>query len=221
MIVTIDGPSGTGKSTVAREVAKRLGFVYFDTGAMYRAFTWFVMEHSGVPIPDLLDQFTFHIEETPKEKRYYVNDREVTEVIRSRSVTARVSEISALKEVRAALLEVQREFGRVQNAVFEGRDIGSVVFPQAEVKIFLTADPKIRAERRFEEMRAKNPEEANDLDREVMLAEIIERDRYDSSRELAPLRCPEGAFTIDTTHLSIETVVEKILDFFSQKKSSL
>lgn len=218
MIITIDGSSGTGKTTVARHVAERLRFVYFDTGAMYRAFTWFVLEHN-VDIKDapaielLLKNFHFNVREDEAGKHYLVNERDVTEVIRSRLITARVSAVSALPQVRSALLGIQHEFGERQNAVFEGRDLGTVVFPQAEVKIFLTADPRIRAERRLQEMVVKKSADVEGIDRNVVLVDILERDRLDSSRELAPLRCPEGAFTIDTTQLSIDEVVDSIVKY--------
>ncbi len=218
MIVTIDGSSGTGKTTVARHVAEKLHFAYFDTGAMYRAFTWYVLEHN-VDLKDasaielLLKNFHFDVVEDDKGKRYFVDGRDVTEVIRSRFVTARVSAVSALPQVRSALLNIQHDFGAKQNAVFEGRDLGTVVFPQAEIKIFLTADPRVRAERRLNEITAKNAHEAQGIDRNTVLVDILERDRLDSSRELAPLRCPDGAFTIDTTQLSIDEVVESIVKY--------
>ncbi len=222
MIITIDGPSGTGKSTVARKVAERLGFVYFDTGAMYRAFTWFVIQHS-VDIHDqtavqrLLEQFDFKIQEKEGEKRYFVGGHDVTIVIRSRLVTAQVSAISALKQVRSHLLKTQHEFGMAQNAVFEGRDLGTAVFPQAEIKIFLTAEPLVRAERRLTEVLQKKPEEAWGVSRLQMLADLMARDEYDSTREVAPLRCPEDAYQIDTTHLSIDQVVDLIVKYCSER----
>ncbi|MES2121864.1 MAG: (d)CMP kinase, partial [Chlamydiota bacterium] len=161
----------------------------------------------------LLNNFHFAVVEDEKGKHYFVDGRDVTEVIRSRFVTARVSAVSALPQVRSALLNIQHEFGAKQNAVFEGRDLGTVVFPQAEIKIFLTADPRVRAERRLNEIAAKNSQEAQGIDRNTILVDILERDRLDSSRELAPLRCPEGAFTIDTTQLSIDDVVESIVKY--------
>lgn len=218
MIITIDGASGTGKSTVARTLAVKIGFVYFDTGAMYRAFTWFVMEknvdvNDSDAIERLLTHFKFNIEEKEGVKHYFVAERDVTEVIRSRHVTARVSEVSAIALVRRSLLGIQYEFAKTKNAVFEGRDLGTVIFPQAEVKVFLEADPQIRAERRLNEILAKNSEESRNLNRNQMVQDLLERDRYDSTREHAPLRCPEGAFKIDTTDLSIDQVVDKIVNY--------
>jgi cytidylate kinase len=222
MIITIDGPSGTGKTTVARRVADRLHFVYFDTGAMYRCFTWFVLEHNvdirdSSAIEDLLKNFIFNVVEKNNVRQYFVGDRDVTEVIRSRPITAHVSAVSALREVRAFLLTIQHRFAERKNAVFEGRDLGTVVFPNAELKIFLTADPEVRAERRLNEILEKRPEEARDNSREQMLADIIRRDEYDSTREIAPLRCPPDAFQIDTSHLLIDQVVDQIVKYFDQK----
>lgn len=220
MIITIDGPSGTGKSTVARSVAEKLGFIYFDTGAMYRAFTWFVIQR-GIDINDLaavqkcLEEFDFNIVEKDHQKRYLVGGTDVTEAIRTREVTAFVSPVSAIKEVRTFLLTCQYNFAQTQNAVFEGRDLGTVVFPKAEIKVFLTAEPHVRAERRLKEILAKNPNA--DLDTKQMLADILRRDEYDSTREVAPLRCPPDAFQIDTTHLSIDQVVDQIVKFASEQ----
>lgn len=229
MIITIDGPSGTGKTTVAQKVAERLRFVYFDTGAMYRCFTWFVLEHNAEindssEINELLKKFDFNIIEKDKEKNYFVGNQNVTEVIRSRPVTANVSAVSALKEVRAFLLNFQHRFAKIQkNAVFEGRDLGTVVFPNAEVKIFLSADPQIRAERRLSEILGKRPEEAKRMNREQMLSEMILRDKLDSTRKIAPLRCPPDAFQIDTSYLSIDQVVEQIVKYCEtiQSKTNL
>ena len=138
-------------------------------------------------------------------------------VIRSRPVTAKVSAVSALREVRSFLLHIQHRFAKTQNAVFEGRDLGTVVFPHAEIKIFLTADPQVRAERRLNEILLKKPEEGNGISRSQMLSDIMARDEYDSTREVAPLRCPPDAYQIDTTHLSIDQVVDQIVKYFVQK----
>ncbi len=218
MIITIDGPSGTGKSTVARLVAKELQFVYFDTGAMYRAFTWLVTErkidiHDEVALQRALEDFDYKIIETSYEKRYFVNEEDVTDAIRSLAVTQAVSAVSALGKVRTFLLEFQHRFAKAQNALFEGRDLGTVVFPNAEVKIFLYADPTVRAERRMKELLLKKSEEFKGLSHEQILEDIMRRDAYDSSREIAPLRCPSDAFKIDTTDLSIDQVVSQIVNY--------
>lgn len=218
MIVTIDGPSGTGKTTVARNVAKQLHFVYFDTGAMYRAFTWLTMQR-GIDINDseaiqkCLEEFDYKIVDKQGQKHYFLGAVDVTDAIRSSAVTKAVSAVSALKQVRTFLLNVQYRFAKAEDAVFEGRDLGTVVFPQAEIKVFLTADPRVRAERRLKELLEKKPEEVKGLKPEQMLEEIMRRDEHDSTREVAPLRCPPDAFQVDTTHLSVDQVVEQIVNY--------
>jgi len=216
MIITIDGPAGTGKTTVAKKVAEILGFDYFDTGAMYRSITWQLLEKNATlsdeeEIEKNLAAFSFEIQRNGGSVRYFVNGIDVTAAIRSQKVTARVSFVSSLKKVRESLWEIQRKFAKNRNAVFEGRDMGTVVFPQAEVKIFLTARAEERAQRRLKELEEKNPEEAALFNLETMRAEIAKRDDTDSSRELAQLRCPEDAYVIDTSDLSIDQVVDQIL----------
>jgi len=222
MIITIDGPSGTGKSTVARQVAHRLQFVYFDTGAMYRAMTWLVIKRD-IDITDssamerCFKEFDYKIVNTGEQKRYFVGDQDVSAEIRSRAVTQKVSAVSAIARVRAFLLELQYSFAKRQNVVFEGRDLGSTVFPNAEVKIFLDADPRVRAERRMKEMLQKNPEDLKGVNSEQMLLEIMRRDEYDSTRAIAPLCCPPDALKIDTTHLSIDQVVAQIVHYCADR----
>ena len=218
MIITIDGPAGTGKTTIAKKVAERLHFLYFDTGAMYRAVTWAMMKKNIAPsdaekIKNLLENFAFTIKGENKQKKYYVDEMDVTEEIRSVEVTRAVSEVSALAPVRESLWSIQRNFAKEGNAVFEGRDMGTVVFPDAEVKIFLTARPEVRAQRRMHEMLQKNPQEAAKIDQDILLEEMAKRDAYDSSRSLAPLKCPEDAFVIDTSDLTIDEIIESILKY--------
>lgn len=221
MIITIDGPSGTGKTTVAKNVAEKLKFVFFDTGAMYRAFTWFLLENNvdvqdRAGVEQCLKEFTFSIHQEEGKKRYFVGEQDVTEVIRSRLITVHVSPVSALAEVRSLMVQKQREFAQNQDCVFEGRDLGTVVFPQAEVKVYLTADPQIRAERRLNEMLEKTPEEVRDLSRLQMLTDLMQRDEYDSKREIAPLRCPPDALQIDTTKLTIDQVGDRIVKYAAE-----
>ncbi|HSW87140.1 MAG TPA: (d)CMP kinase [Rhabdochlamydiaceae bacterium] len=225
MIVTIDGPAGTGKTTVAKKVAEALHFPYFDTGAMYRAVTWLLLEKQ-IEFSDVeriekeLSHFTFIIKGEGEDKRYIVDGQDVSQQIRSQKVTAAVSQVSALPSVRLALWKMQHEFGKKGDAVFEGRDMGTVVFPDAEVKIFLTARPEIRAQRRLNEIIEKKSSDANEMDHDKMLAEIIRRDEYDSSRTLAPLKCADDAFIIDTSDLSIDQVVNAILKYIKNKKKN-
>lgn len=226
MIITIDGPSGTGKSTVARLVAEKLGITHFDTGAMYRSITWKLLKEE-IPLEDqkkvdqILESFSFEIREHDGQKFYFVGDVDVTKLIRTQQVTDHVSAVSALPNVRRKLSQLQKEFGEKENAVFEGRDLGTVIFPDAEVKIFLTAKPEVRAQRRLAEMRKKMPSEAKLFDEKKMVKELQRRDAYDSSREVAPLRCPKNALKIDTSKLSIEQVVEKILLVYQKKVKKL
>lgn len=191
---------------------------------MYRAFTWFVLQHN-VDVSDLqgiqklLEKFDFKIVEKGGEKHYFVDGHDVTLIIRSRPVTAHVSAVSAIKEVRSYLLKTQHDFAKTRDAVFEGRDLGTVIFPHAEVKIFLTAEPLVRAERRLNEILEKKPEEALGISRLQMLNDIVKRDEYDSTREVAPLRCPPDAYQIDTTHLSIDQVVDQVVNYTLEKRS--
>ncbi len=214
MIVTIDGPSGTGKTTVARKVAEQLGFVYFDTGAMYRAVTYKVLQNQislkdQTQLGHLLDDFQFSIRKKDQNYSYYINEEDVTEVIRKPEITRKVSEVSALPAVREALVCIQQAFAEQGDAVFEGRDMGTVVFPQAEYKFYLDAKPSIRAERRYLELKNK----IKGTSQEEVLKELMERDKLDSSRELSPLRQAEDAVYIDTSGLSIDAVVALILTY--------
>lgn len=216
MIVTIDGPAGTGKTTIARLLAEKLKFKYFDTGAMYRALTYQIVDHNiDLHNPEMLlsflSAFQFDIRDEGKEKKYFVGEKDITDLIRTPSVTQKVSEVAAHPEVRKKLVAIQKEFGKGKNAVFEGRDMGTVVFPKAELKIFLTARPEVRAERRYLEFKEKKmPSSQNEV-----LKELIERDHFDSSREISPLRQAEDAHVIDTSDLTITQVIEKILSLMS------
>lgn len=217
MIITIDGPVATGKSTVARRLAEQLGYIYFDTGAMYRAVAYGIMKQN-VDIEDpaalaaFLNGFHFSIQVRRGSKHYFIGDEDVTEQIRSQAVTGHVSKIAAQRAVRDKLVALQRSMAQGVNAVFEGRDMGSVVFPKADLKIFLTASPEVRARRRLDELRRDRPEEAKELTLEQMTREIEERDRYDSTRENSPLRKASDAFEVDTSNRTIDEVVFQILE---------
>lgn len=218
MIITIDGPAGTGKSTIAKRVAALLGFAFFDTGAMYRAVAWFFLQKKiGIEdehkIDTALKEFRYEIREHEGHKRYVVNNNDITEAIRTPEVTAMASGVAALPIVRQALVKVQRAFAHNKNSVFEGRDMGSVVFPEAEVRIFLTATPEIRAERRYKEWVSKQGSSAQTLTREQVLKDMIERDERDSTRACSPLKKAEGAKEIDTSYLTIDQVITVILDY--------
>jgi 1-acyl-sn-glycerol-3-phosphate acyltransferase len=222
MIITIDGPAGTGKTTVAKTVAERLGLPYFDTGAMYRSVAYLIL-HEKIPLSDerriseLLTDFNFEIRVHGIERKYFANGMDVTDVIRSQAVTNIVSPVSALHVVREALWQIQRRFAKKRGGVFEGRDMGSVVFPKAPIKIFLTATPEVRAERRLAELQEKRPEEVKNTNHQQMVEELMKRDQIDSSRSLAPLICPPDAYVIDTSNLTLEQVVGRILEYKAKK----
>ncbi|MFN0064951.1 MAG: (d)CMP kinase [Chlamydiales bacterium] len=205
MIITIDGPAGTGKTTIARNLARRIGYNYFDTGALYRSITYLVLKGER-ELADILLDFRLSMEKRGEEMCYFANGEDVTEKIRSKEVTAKVSEISAHPQVREALISVQREFAQNNNAVFEGRDLGTVVFPKADLKIFLTARAAVRAQRRYLELRQKK----EIVSEEEVFAQLTQRDHLDSTREIAPLKQAEDAIKIDTSDLTIDQVVEQI-----------
>ena len=213
MIITIDGPSGTGKSTVARGLADSLGITYFDTGALYRAISWKILKegiayHEKEELLSLLKAFSYRIQTIDEEKHYFVGKTDVTMAIRSPEVTAIVSEVSALKEVREALKPLQINFSKEIDAVFEGRDLGTVVFPHADIKFYLIARPEVRAERRYKELQQKFPDQT--FSRQKTLQEIESRDKSDSTREIAPLRQADDAILVDTSDLTVEEVVLKL-----------
>jgi len=217
MIITIDGPSGTGKSTVAKKVAEKLGFTYFDTGAMFRAIAYGVIANQiDYKNQELLIHFLQSAELTLKNQHgkthFYLNGSDVTGHLRTAPVTLLSSKISTIKEVRDKLSQLQRDLVKGDiSAVFEGRDMGTVIFPKAEVKIFLTAAPLVRAKRRYDELVAKDPSMAQSMTLEKTLQAIQERDERDENREIAPLKAASDAYLIDTSSLSIDEVVEQII----------
>ncbi|MDR1357833.1 MAG: (d)CMP kinase [Coriobacteriales bacterium] len=220
MIIAIDGPAGSGKSTVAKLVAKRLGFAYLDTGAMYRAVAWRALD-TQVDLDDdaaltriaLSDAIRFGYqagEALPSE--VFIADEDVTRAIRRPEIDAVVSKVSAVAGVRHALVAQQQSIGGERDTVMEGRDIGTTVFPHAELKIFLTASPEARAARRLGQNATRFGEAAQNQRREEVLADIIRRDAYDSGRKTSPLRAADDAFVLDTTDLNIGEVVDVILE---------
>lgn len=215
MIIAIDGPSGAGKSTVAKAVAKNLGFSCLDTGAMYRAVAWKAL-NDGVALDDQAalgeiarnHEISFgHVEGDPVPRRVFIDGQEITDEIRTAQIDKSVSPVSAVPAVRQALLEQQRRIGSQGNYVVEGRDIGTEVFPQAEVKVFLTASAEERAHRR---VRQNVDRGVGSIDYDEVLADIIRRDELDSSRDTAPLRPAEDAVQIDSTSKYIEDIIATI-----------
>jgi cytidylate kinase len=215
MIITIDGPSGTGKSTVAKGVAKKLGFAFFDTGAMYRSLAWLILKEGIDPLEQakveaLLPTFQYEIRETgQRERHYFVQGTDVTHEIRTQAISMAASQIAVYPAVREAMVKVQREFGHAVDAVFEGRDMGTVVFPDADLKIFLTAKPEVRAERRYRELVHKFPDLSMTFDE--ILKEIEERDKTDTTRTVSPLKQACNATLIDTSKFSADQVIDKIV----------
>lgn len=218
-IVAIDGPAGAGKSTVTRALAARLGLVYLDTGAMYRAVTWWVMQQGADPadpaaVAPLLQDLDLQLSlDADGVQRVSVNGRDVSEPIRSPEVTALVSQVAAHGCVREALTRQQRRLGEQGGLVAEGRDIGTAVFPDAECKVFLTATAAERARRRAEDLRQRGFPVPSLAELE---ASIAERDRQDASREVAPLRQAEDAVELITDGLSIEAVIQALVDLFRE-----
>ena len=222
MIVAIDGPSGAGKSTVAKAVAKELGFSCLDTGAMYRAIAWQALQN-GVSLDDEAAlgeiartyEIAFgHVDGDPVPKRVFIGDAEVTDAIRTAEIDRAVSPTSAAPSVRAALLDQQRRIGNGGDYVVEGRDIGTVVFPDAAVKVFLTASDEERAHRR---VRQNVDRGIGSIDYEEVLADLRRRDAADSSRATAPLRAAEDAVQIDSTSHYIEEVIDQICALAREK----
>jgi cytidylate kinase len=213
LVVTIDGPAGSGKSTTAKLVAQRLGYIYLDTGAMYRAMTLKALR-AGVDLEDdyllaqLAENTDITIHPEPDGTRVILDGEDVTEHIRARDVTRSSSMVSAVEGVRRRMVELQRMIGARGGIVAEGRDIGSVVFPEAEVKIYLDADLRCRAARRKKELDEKGQSaRLNQIEKDIRA-----RDAYDSGREHSPLIVPDGAITVDTTDITIEEQVERVLE---------
>lgn len=210
--ITIDGPAGAGKSTTARRVAEKLGYVYIDTGAMYRAVTLAALRANisfeDKQLNDLCNSLNIVLEQSFDGQRTFVNGEDVTGLLRRQEVTDAVSAVSAVPSVRRHLVQRQREIGLNGGVVMDGRDIGSVVFPNAQVKIFLVADIAERTKRRLEEARSSGV----DIDEAQLRNRIAERDKVDSERSDSPLVKPEGAVEIDTTNLTIDEQVNRILE---------
>jgi len=214
-VITIDGPAGAGKSTVAREVARRLGFKLVDTGALYRAMAWAVAQAGVAPsneagIAALLARTRVEL----LDGRVLVDGRDVTGEIRTPAITMLTSKITALTSVREKMTPVQRSLAAAGGVVLEGRDTGSVVCPDAEVKVYLDADLAERARRRSHELAAQGVA----ADYAGVKAEMAQRDRQDMEREIAPLRKPPGAITVDSTGMTPEAVIQSILDAVDQAR---
>ncbi len=214
MIIAVDGPAGSGKSTISKLLAKELGLVYLDTGAMYRLFTLKMLKENvsfsdNDKINELLEKLNINIE----NGKFYLDDEDVSEDIRKTDVAENVSKTAAIDEVREKMVSLQREFSKSKNVILDGRDIGTVVFPEADMKIFLVADPGERAERRFKELQAKG----ENISLDSIYENILKRDKIDSTRENSPLKKANDAIEVDTTGKSIEEVKNIILNLYNNK----
>ena len=209
IIIAIDGFSSCGKSTFAKAIAARLGYIFIDTGAMYRAVTLYALDHGAIrsgivdeeAVVRLLGEISITFRFNPERgaSDIYVNGDLAEGRIRTIEVSNCVSRVSAIPEVRSKLVAIQQEMGRRRGVVMDGRDIGTVVFPDAEMKIFMTADPKVRAQRRYDELRAKG----DAVSLEEIERNVRERDRADMSRAVSPLRQAEDAVVLDNSHMSV------------------
>ena len=217
IVVAIDGPAGAGKSTIAKLVAEKLGYAYIDTGAMYRSVAWKLLQTGKDFDEDLISTLakTMVIEFKPEASvnRVFVDGAEVTDAIRSAEVTANVSRVAAIGAVREAMVAQQRRMGESGGVLMDGRDIGTVVFPKAQLKIFLTASVEERALRRYKELKAKG----QDVDLAQLKEDITSRDKQHSERAISPLRQAEDALLLDTSHMNIEQVTAKILQLVEEK----
>ncbi|UDV06129.1 (d)CMP kinase [Staphylococcus pseudintermedius] len=208
--IALDGPAAAGKSTIAKRVVAQLGMIYVDTGAMYRAITYYYLNNKErfTDFTSLISEIDLRLGyDAEKGQRVFLNDNDVTDFLRENDVTQNVSYVSSIKEVRQFLVQVQQKLAADKGIVMDGRDIGTTVLPDAEVKVYMIASVEERAERRYKD----NQERGIESSIEQLKKDIAERDAYDMNREISPLKKAEDAIEIDTTGLSIEQVTDKIL----------
>lgn len=217
--IAIDGPGGAGKSTVARAVAKQLGFIYVDTGAIYRAIG-LKFVRTGKPftnenIISVLPGTELSLTHIDVEQHIIIDGEDVSSLIRTQEISSAASRVSAVPEVRAFLLDLQRDIAKKNNVIMDGRDVGTVILPNAEVKIFLTANIEVRARRRHKELMAKGLETPDTFER--VLKEVSERDKADSERATAPLKPAEDAVLVDTSDMDFEQSVQTVINIIRRK----
>lgn len=212
-IIAVDGPAGAGKSTVSKIVAARLSYTYIDTGAMYRAVGWKFAQSGKDFSEKILQEIVAQIDiKLDAAAKVFVDGEEVTTAIRTPEISRLASDVSKFGFVRQKLTELQRQMARRGKVIMDGRDIGTEVLPNADLKIFLTASLEERARRRFEELRTKGEQ----VDLQKIQQEIFQRDKQDSEREIAPLKQADDAILLDTSNLTIEQVAEKILELANE-----
>ena len=217
MIIAIDGPAGSGKSTIAKLIAEDLGLVYLDTGAMYRLVTLKALNDGILGNLDKIIKMLDNLNIDIKENGFYLDDIDVSEEIRKPVVSENVSDIAAIREVREKMVDLQRKFSESKNVILDGRDIGTVVFPNADVKIFLVADAKERSNRRYKELVAKG----ENVRIEEIYENILKRDEIDSTRKESPLKKADDAIEVDTTSKNIEEVKNEILNIVRKKINNI
>lgn len=217
--IAIDGPGGAGKSTVARAVAKQLGFIYVDTGAIYRAiglkFVRTGKSFTNENIISVLPGTELSLAHIDGEQHIIIDGEDVSSLIRTQEISSAASKVSAVPEVREFLLDLQRDIARKNNVIMDGRDVGTVILPNAEVKIFLTANVEVRARRRHRELMAKGLETPDTFER--VLKEVAERDKADSERATAPLKPAEDAVLVDTSDMDFEQSVQTVINIIRRK----
>jgi CMP/dCMP kinase len=217
LLITIDGPAGAGKTTVSRELARQLGYRYIDTGALYRGIALAAL-NAGIgsddddALAELCRKIKLDFKFAGDDLKLILNDEDVSDTIRTPEVTMMASAVSARPVVRQYLLDIQRAFGAAKKAVFEGRDMGTVVFPDADIKFFLDADPGIRANRRYEELKTKTRSHPS---QDEVAQDMARRDKNDSTRKTAPLKPAGDAIRIDSTPLTADQVVNRMLAYIS------
>ena len=222
MIVAIDGPAASGKSTAAIGVAKALNITHLDTGAMYRAITFGLIKNQ-INFKDIkaieayLSTLELKFSINKKNTALILDNTDITEIIRSNKINENVSDVSAIKIVREFMVKIQREMAKDTDCILEGRDIGTVVFPNADYKFFMTANDKSRAERRLKDLVSVGDKKVSEID--VVLDELRARDHKDSTRDHSPLQKADDAVIIDTTHLAIDEVVKKIVNIVNHKRT--
>ena len=222
IVIAIDGFSSCGKSTFAKAIAAKLGYIFIDTGAMYRAVTLYALENGGfvegevdkARVEELLGEIEISFRFNPERgaSDIYINGTYAEERIRTIEVSNCVSAISSIAAVRSKLVAMQQDMGKRKGVVMDGRDIGTVVFPDAELKIYMTADPKVRAERRYAELQAKG----DSVSFEEVYANVVSRDEADMTRAISPLRRAEDAILLDNTHMSVEEQMEWFLERYNE-----